>query len=75
MINVNSNEFELNTCLVLTRHLFSFLACRACCFAHGGVLVRASFALVARTVFVRRQRAMSRVSACCSHAVMLFRAS
>jgi hypothetical protein len=35
------------------------------------VLVRASFALVARTVFVRRQRAMSRVSARRLHAVVL----
>ena len=50
MINVNSNEFELNTCLVLTRHLFSFLACRACCSARGGVLVRASFTLFAHAV-------------------------
>jgi hypothetical protein len=48
-------------------HLFSFLTCRACCSTRGGVLVRAGRA----RCFVCRQRAMSCVSACRLHAVML----
>jgi hypothetical protein len=41
-------------------HLFSFLACRACCSARVGILIRTGRA----RCFVCRQRAMSRVSAC-----------
>jgi hypothetical protein len=48
-------------------HLFSFLARRACCSARGSVLVRTGRA----RCFVCRQRAMSRVSACRLHAVVL----
>jgi hypothetical protein len=71
--------FSTNICFMKTRHLFVismlFRACRACCFACGGVLVRVSLALVACTVFVCRQRAMSRVFARRLHDVVLFRAS
>jgi hypothetical protein len=72
MANISLTTFYLfNICLVQTCHLFSFLVCRACCSARDGVLVRARRA----RCFVCRQRAMSRLSARRSHAVVLFRAS
>jgi hypothetical protein len=67
MTNIKLTTFYLfNICLVQTHHLFSFLTCRACCSAHGGVLVRAGRA----RCFVCRQRAMS-MSARRLHPVVL----
>jgi hypothetical protein len=43
MANINLTTFYLfHNCLVQTRHLICFLACRACCSARGSKLVRAS---------------------------------
>jgi hypothetical protein len=48
-------------------HLFCFLACRACCSARGGVLVRAG----REHCFMCCQHAMSRMSARRLHVVVL----